>query len=79
MVKNLIPKNDVNLKVGLIWKQSGSYRVDCPKYALSSQTKKIMLTTTFPHSLGPKHCKKPNFENFHAYFRLAQAFQSFTT
>ena len=46
---------------------------------LSSQTEKIMLTTTFSHSLGLKHCKKPNFEKIFTYFLPVQAFQSFTT
>ena len=53
--------------------------IDFPKEALSSQTEKIMLTTTFSHFLGLKHCKKPNFENFLTYFQPVQAIQSFTT
>ena len=51
----------------------------CPKNALSSETKKFKLTTTFSHYLGQKHCRKSNFENFCTVFNPAQAVQSFST
>ena len=54
-----------------------SWVVDWPKYALSSQTQKFLLTTTFPHYLGQKKYRKPRFEKFYAFFHPVQALQRF--
>ena len=53
--------------------------IDWPKNALSSETKKFKLETTFSQYLGQNHYRKPNFENFYTFFDLAQAVQSFST
>ena len=47
------------------------------KNGFSSETKKIILGTTFSHYLGIKHCRKPKIENFYTFFHPVQAFQSF--
>ena len=53
--------------------------VDCPKTALSSQTRKIISNTTFSHCLGQNHYKKPKIEKFYQFFNPANGVQSFTT
>ena len=66
----------------LIWQGLGGRpqsRLDCPKNALSSQTKNFTLGTTFSHSLGQKHYRKLKIENFCPFFKPAQAVQNFTT
>ena len=45
-----------------------TYVLDWPKNALSSQTKKVKLETTFSQYLGQKYCRKPSFENFYTFF-----------
>ena len=46
------------------------FTVGWVKNPFSSQTKKIMLVTktNFSRYLGPKHCRKPKFENFYTFF-----------
>ena len=61
------------------FRATGKSRVDWPKNALSSETKKSKLETTFSQYLGQNHYRKPNFENFCTFFDPANAVQSFST
>ena len=61
-------------------KQSSALCIlDWPKNALSSETKKFKLETTFSQYLGQNHYRKPNFENFYTFFDPAWAIQKFST
>ena len=55
------------------------FNLDCPKTALSSQTKKVISNTTFSHCLGQNHYKKPKIEKSYQFFNPANGVQSFTT